>query len=232
MTTITSNGYYLIADKRQTSTHTVNQHNSSEGVRSRTVSSHNDHTVKIYANLGDGFTIQGETVVAYAISGSVITGERFMEAAKGLPLEKFIDSYAALTDLRSTADSFSVVMVSESKKTYRIVLGVEVRNNRVARKFNIDGYGSGYVLFEGSGSGLIYRLVKSGSISYSRNIRNQHPLNVHLFMASTDKSSSYTYDVYGVDEGKLVIGLEPSSEAVQEAVDAISAGVKFTVRDK
>lgn len=232
MTTITSNGYYLIADKRQTHTRTVNQRNSSDGVRCRTVSSYSDHTVKIHTNLADQYTIYDETVVAYAITGDATAGDRFMSAAKGVSLEKFADIYTLLSDLRSSSNTFSIIMVTKSKKTFSIDIGIRVMNNTIVRSFDVEEYPPGYNIFYGSGSGLINRLANRGCISHKNHIANLHPLNIHLFNASTDKSSSCTYDVYGVDEDKLVIGLEPSIEAVQEAMDAVSSGIKFVAAVK
>lgn len=232
MTTITSNGYYLIADKRQSHKRRINGNNLSQGVKTFTVRSYSDSAVKIHAVLGEDYTLGGQVIVAYAIAGCLNTADKFMEAAKGIPLEKFTKAYTTLIPLDSADESFSIVLISKDKHTHVIEISTSSKNGSLSNKYTVSSYAPGGVKFEGSGSSLIDQLFNRGALNYQEFAKKQHPLNLHLFNTSTDDGSSNSYDVYGVEEGKLIIGLEPTIEAVQEAVDLISAGIKLVAHKK
>lgn len=229
MTTITSNGYYLIADKRTTITSHLNSKNKSEGVDEKKVSTHSDETCKIHVLGKDsGYTIDGKRILAWASAGNAITADKFMSASAGIPFEKFAQAYSTCQPINDPCEDFCIVMITEHHHTWVFNVVAVVNNGVFGLEWTLKCYGPGTIIRQGSGQYLLTQLIASWAIE-QKEIQVMHPLQVHLFGAGTDSNSSTTYDVYGVKEDKLHLGLEPAPEAVQEALDSIGKLVSFKI---
>ena len=229
MTTITSNGYYLIADKRTTITCHLNSNNKSRGVDEKKVSTHSDESCKINVLGKDsGYTIDGKRILAWASAGNGITADRFMSASAGIPFEKFAEAYSTCRPFNDPHEDFCIVMITEHHHTWVFNIEAVVTNGVFQLKWTLKCYSPGTIIQRGSGQCLLTQLTSAWAIG-QKEIQAMHPLQVHMFGAGTDSNSSTTYDVYGVKEDKLHLGLEPAPEAVQEALDSIGKLVSFKI---
>lgn len=230
MTTITSNGHFLIADKRASITHVSSVGNQAY-MQTAVHHSQAEQHVKIFSDLADAYSVNGERVVAYATSGSATAAETFMRAAKGFELRVFAKAYVTLRVCTGDNDSFALTCVTENRKTVKLSLTVEVKDNVIARYYTTSYYKPGEICISGSGFGLLRSMINAGAMS-KESLNAHHPLNVHMFAAGLDRHSNSDYDAYSAEEDKLVVGLKPDPETIQGAVDLIASEFKFKHRSK
>lgn len=233
MTTITSNGFYLVADKCTSSTKTKDSGNklAMSGITDVYKTSNN---VKIHVVDDKDYTYKDAKILAYAIAGDAIGGERFMKAAEGIPISNFARSYTRIVGCVDTDQNFSVVAVTNFFETLLIDVYGEIENHTSNVIVDIRRKPCGMSVGVGSGHILSNTLLNSKSLCAST-LDETHILHRHLFAASCDpRNSSVAYDAYGARECKLFTNLNPEPEAVLESFRIVKDLIKIkplTLRD-
>lgn len=216
MTTITSNGYYLIADKSCTTTRHKNTGNKAAMSYTADVYKTIDN-VKIHVVSEGEYTYRGQRLLAYAVSGQANAGERFMRAAEGIPLESFVVAYNNIINGVNSDENFNVIAITNLHETLVFEVYGMVKDLASTSTIDMRRYAPGQCVGSGSGHTLTNALVDSNSLNLDLAART-HILHHHLFAACSDpKYSSIGYDVYGGQEGKLVTDLNPEPEAVLDS---------------
>ena len=136
MTTITSNGYYLIADKCVTTikrkvTGNINAMSATTDVYKTT------NNVKIHVIENMDYTYKGSKILAYAVAGDASAGECFMKSAEGIPLGSFAGAYAKIMGTVNTEDKFSIIAVTDLFETLVIDVYGEVEDHACVMTVNI-----------------------------------------------------------------------------------------------
>ena len=220
MTTITSNGYYLIADKCVTST-TRKVSGNKNAMSATTDVYKTTNNVKIHVIENMDYTYKGAKILAYAVTGEATAGEHFMEAAEGIPLGSFARAYTKVMRTINTEDKFRIIAVTDLFETLVINVYGEVEDHACTMAVNITRHPRGVSVGAGSGAALSNTLLRSNWLNQD-SLNQIHILHHHLFLACHDVSnSSISYDVYGVKQGKLVTDLKPEPEAVLESFQIV-----------
>lgn len=225
MTTIFSNGYFLIADKRVSFTH----HKSTRLPNGKADKVGGDFYIDAEAKIflppkGVNWNLNAETsspIHAVGTAGEVNTTERFINLLSYLSLKETI-AYFNTPAVYSRLQTFTLVFLAMDHET----LVVTKRNSE--HELKVTGYPAGGCTVAGSGAGTIKQLIDETNINSS----NLHPLDYFLFMAAFDESSSTDYDVYCSTEHKLIRGLQPSDDAVNESVQRVGRSLVWKTVNK
>lgn len=209
MTTITSNGHFLIADKRTT---VVNSENStSYGSVTKIVIPENS------------LAINGDKVLAYAISGNATIAYPIF---KNSPTSDIIElGYFITKGIKSWGENhgFSLLAVLESGSNMELNFDFTANKN----SWNCTVYEKGVVCSTGSGSTIIRNFHTADIL---KSFARAHILDIHLFQAAFDSGSSTDYDVYSLEENKLITDCRPTKQAVQESIDRVTQRLDFTYK--
>jgi hypothetical protein len=117
MTTITSNGYYLIADNCVTIERTSNLKNKTPGVKTKKVSLMHSNENKIIIP-EKTITIEKNKVMAWAGSGNVEKIFNFMSNINNLDILDYVDIYSNIVTINSLNEGFSIFLITENFYTY------------------------------------------------------------------------------------------------------------------
>lgn len=209
MTTILSNGYYLIGDKRTSHTTpatktTILESNLEGFVHSRLHrKTQTDETKKVIPL--PKTTFEGKAVLAIAGAGNV---ERINEAYNFFTVMS-IDAYASIKkSSKQHTPLHSFLFITEDFHSHRIVFTFS--GQFTSLQVIQSSFKPGHVIASGSGGSLINELQER-----THNKLNEgHPLSAFLLGTNTDAGSSNCYDVYGVREKKYFSKIIPTTEAV------------------
>ena len=216
MTTITSNGYYLIADNRVTINKIINTENKTPQVKRKEVTFFHNGENKISLPQ-QRLVIEKQKVLAWTGSGNPESMFNFINNAKKIDILDYVDIYSNLVDFKNTDETFTIFLITENYCTYVINFNLKIVNSESKTHLNIKRHNPGVIAFSGSGSNIISDLLNYSLIDI-KEIENQHPLLTHLFMYNSCKYSSFSYDVYGAKEKQFFSNIEPGQEAIEQSI--------------
>lgn len=216
MTTITSNGYYLIADNCVTIERTSNLKNKTPGVKTKKVSLMHSNENKIIIP-EKTITIEKNKVMAWAGSGNVEKIFNFMSNINNLDILDYVDIYSNIVTINSLNEGFSIFLITENFYTYVVKVCLKPIKNTYNVNCEVDCYLPGTLVLGGSGSGIIENLLDCNLIDFE-DLKKEHPLLTHLFMCNSCNYSSFSYDVYGAKEKQIFFHIKPDYEAIDQAI--------------
>ena len=209
MTTIVSNGDYLIADKRTTTSMGAKQHRED-------ASSKIHHRIKA--------TYASKEVSAYAFSGNV---QVFQRMNRVIEKTKCFDALIEVGQCLNLAGEATIGMLLLYKEggCVRIVFNSR-RNGKDASE--VSSFGNVVITecprgsYLGIGSGW-HRFVHSSVYM----VATPTVLDAFLFGAYLDDGSSTDYDVFGREENALISRNVPSEEEVKTTMARVEAGMRM-----
>lgn len=230
MTTVVSNGYYLIADKRLTHTNPRRAIDPDTNALS-TLTAIFDDEVKLFSGENVRYTVNDVKVMAFGLAGDITEAERFMFAANDGCLLDFCSRYTKLMALKSEKNEFGVLCLMEDHTSVLIEFTHQARDLFADVVYTASLSEPGMPLCIGSGASGFKQIFRNGLFDELA-LMGAHPLNIFLAMASLDIHSSTSYDAYSLEEDKLVTGLVPEEEAVLASLEEFSSVFKFRYRPK
>jgi hypothetical protein len=214
MTTIMTDGHFLIADHRTSGNLRIRK---PEGTVFK--NSFNDETNKISkCSILINRRKDPEKFVAYGCAGNVAEIDQFHKAVKdGIitnsdQLSTYLDLLWSTCDF-ATNPPFSILLVSDKSKVYSVR-----RNYRKGwKKAIVELYGFNLEPDESCSIGSGKKHWDALSLL---GVKKKIPL-LHRFLVATyfDLSSSTSYDAYSVAEDNLVIGCQPTDEDIKEIIE-------------
>lgn len=210
MTTIVSNGYYMIADKRtnfgsSAVKHPVLTSECKDFKFSRPSRRHfNDEVTKL---VPEPKTMYGEKkVLAIAGSGNVETINDMLSCLEYMTIDQLVKLKSRSGQSRQYVQ---LLFITEDFHTHQIsftTVDQAAPTERTYQPGKIVAIGSGGVILMEFQDRLQVRLEKT------------HLLNLFLLGTNTDEHSSNCFDVYGAQEKKYFSNIMPSHEEVNARV--------------
>lgn len=218
MTTIVSNGYYMLADKRTTFTSSAIHHpeltSGYEGFKFSRPSRryHNDEVTKLVPE--PPTTYGKKKVVAIAGSGDVDMINELLSYLEHMTVEEMVKVKAR----SSRASGYvQLLFITEDFHTHRISFskGDGAISERSYRPGSLAATGSGGVMLMEFQDRMQHRVEKT------------HILNLFLLASNTDPASSNCFDVYGAQEKKYFCNIIPTPEEVTACVRQATSLLDF-----
>lgn len=207
MTTVITDGLYMIADKRLTHTFRIDLDQTVERVVS------GDYSVKIVQP--EFNFLLGQRVAAIGFSGvaSMITSTMTL-IKKTEDLDQVFQSINLLGLTEKIKMEALVVM------TDGYIYLVKVGDIPVGSPVTYNGFRAGSVVAIGSGSALSYHVAKLST-------KRIHLQDIFLFLVHFDDSSSVTHDAWSLAQNLLVTDIPVTKEQEKAAVDRFEQSVQF-----
>lgn len=223
MTTIITDGNFIIADKRTSGVWSPGSSSCRSKKRPAKVAT--DVTEKIVIlEHKEPVTFKNKKVVAMAFSGSVNVGDQMISVVKKTKvINHYFDQLSVMPTTNHTATSFILVFEDGSSQVIR----TSILPNKEKIHINylpVETVGNFSSI--GSGSGLYKVLLPY----FPKDIKEKITLlDLFFFMVHTDEASSDNYDVFCMKERKLVRNCKPTKAAVLESVLKIQSLLDFTL---
>lgn len=202
MTTIISNGSYLLADHRRTTSYTLSERLLKNEDGHPPTAGASDTADKLMVLKEDTILkIRDKRIIAYGLAGPVGTINTFNDIVKyGAGKDRQLaEVIRLLTSLHIRTVSIAGVFVLEDNTS--------VTMNKVHNVFTYENHKKDEVCYVGSGTRFLSAM------------KDLLPKNLHIsdYMAlacAVDKHTSPTYAVYGVKENHLYSRIDPGKEHI------------------
>lgn len=220
MTTIVSNGYYMIADKRTTQTSRVIKNSMSLASECENfkysrphITGYLDETTKLIPQ--PKTTYKNKKVLCIGMAGEAgfinyqLSLLSYMTMDQLLKLNSEINTVEAGCTFLFITEDFHSHKVNYSPAHERII--------------TVSSFPPGVSVVVGSGGGIIGSLNRRMPGVFDK----AHILSLFLFATNTDKGSSNCFDVYGTREAKYFCKIIPSQKEVQSRCEEVSKLLNF-----
>ena len=201
MTTIVSNGYYLVADNRGSINSDYEGYNSSTNKKEKTVF-RSDSVIKINIPKNK-IKFKDSYLMAYANTGYLSNGDLFRDVTDSIsnPNGTEFNEIRNLLNNVFTGKDLYIVGVLSCNKTVTIT-------KHTSSELSVSTYKPNDYVTAGSGSGMLDELLQ-----FNKDIKIDE---VIPFASRFDKATSPTYSAFSVEENHLYAYIDIPNEEVLE----------------
>lgn len=224
MTTIFTDGKFMIADRRSTRSVISKDVIASSGRRNSNYEFSTDATVKL--TVPPNMKFRGKQIACMATAGDGYIGDHFRNLAavkRPMDLDALLDGIDGMPcNTSETSATILALFKNGEIRSFEIRSRFENRVHVYAVKDKEHPLGPGYPTLYSVGSGSSYWGKIASSI-----VKPVSMLDVFLFSTHLDPYSVESYSVYSLEEDHLYTHVNPSGEEVEAAIKRIQDATVF-----